>query len=199
MKNLTLITGGARCGKSRLAETLAYESRLPVYYLATMPRIDGDTEQFQRIEKHRRRRPASWSTVECSMQVVPAIEGLSLGPAAAILDCLSLEVTSVMLQNGAEVDPYSTEDLVEHSVKCILDAMQLRNDIHFYVVTNETGWGIVPENPLARAFRDFLGTANQRFAQAAEDVYLMCAGLKIQLKPQPNDRALPQSCEYLVP
>ncbi len=182
MKNLTLITGGARCGKSRFAEAMAKESGLPVHYLATMPKFESDLEQERRIEKHRRRRPDHWITVECSMQVVSAIEDLPTGPSVAILDCLSLEVTSVMLQNGGEEDPYGTEQLVSTAIHEMLRAIGHRADVTFLVVTNETGWGIVPENALARAFRDFLGVANQEFAEAADRVYLMCAGLKLQLK-----------------
>ncbi|MBY0552245.1 MAG: bifunctional adenosylcobinamide kinase/adenosylcobinamide-phosphate guanylyltransferase [Candidatus Obscuribacterales bacterium] len=183
MNNLTLITGGVRCGKSALAEKLAAEAALPVHYLATMPRIEADLEQQARLERHRRRRPESWHTIECASRLPSAIRELPSGPAVALLDCLSLEVTNVMLLNGGEHNPYGTEDLVIRLVEETIEAIGDRSDISFLVVTNETGWGIVPESALGRAFRDFLGTANQEFARAASRVILVCAGLKLQLKP----------------
>lgn len=183
MNNLTLITGGVRCGKSALAESMAVETALPVHYLATMPRIDSDLEQQMRLERHRRRRPESWNTIECASRLPSAIRELPAGPAVALLDCLSLEVTNVMLLNGGEDKPYDTEALVLRLVEETIEAIGDRPDISFFVVTNETGWGIVPESALGRAFRDFLGTANQEFAKAASQVFLVCAGLKLQLKP----------------
>lgn len=88
-----------------------------------------------------------------------------------------------MLLNGGEDNPYGTEELVIRLVEETIEAIGDRSDISFLVVTNETGWGIVPESALGRAFRDFLGTANQEFAKAAAQVILVCAGLKLQLKP----------------
>lgn len=182
MNNLTFITGGARSGKSQLAETLAVKRGLPVSYLATMPRYDADREQTERINRHRQRRPACWQTIECSMQLSAAIERLAPGPSVAIIDCLSLEVTSLMLLNGGEQDPYSTEAIVESAMQNVLESIEKRTDIDFIVVTNETGWGIVPDNALARAFRDFLGMVNQRFATAAGRAYLMCSGISVLIK-----------------
>lgn len=183
MKNLTLITGGVRCGKSALAESIAHGKALPVYYLATMPRIESDTEQCARIEKHRRRRPSEWKTIECSNGLSKAIVSLPAGPAVALIDCLSLEVTNIMLANGGEDDPYKTETLVSHTVSDVLSAIESRPDVSFLVVTNETGWGVVPESALGRAFRDFLGSANQEFAKRSDEVFLVCSGIKLQLKP----------------
>ena len=182
MKNLTLITGGVRSGKSLLAESLANESRLPVHFLATMPLREDDLEQVRRIEKHRRRRPTAWHTIECGACLVAAVESLAPGPAIAILDCLALAITNVMLQNDGEQDPYATEAIVGKAVGEIIGSIEKRPDISFIVVSNETGWGVVPESALGRAFRDFLGAANQEFAKVAERVYLVCAGLKLQLK-----------------
>lgn len=185
MNNLTLITGGVRCGKSVLAETMAAEAALPVYYLATMSPVESDQEQHLRLERHRRRRPESWNTIECAGRLPLAIRELPSGPAVALLDCLSLEVTNVMLSNGGEDKPFDTEEFVGLLVNETIAAVGDRSDILFIVVTNETGWGVVPESALGRAFRDFLGTANQEFARAASQVILVCAGLKLLLK-SPN-------------
>ncbi len=184
VKNLSLITGGVRSGKSSLAETLANEHKTPIYYLATMPRIIGDKEQDDRIDRHRSRRPSEWITVECPHSLVTVIDELpDEKPICCLVDCLSLFVTNLMLADRDLKDPYSTETLVLGSAEATLRAMERKSNAHFIVVTNEVGFGIVPETSLGRAFRDFLGLANQRFAHQAETVWLTCAGLPLRLKP----------------
>lgn len=192
VKNLTFITGGVRSGKSILAEDLAAEAGRPVYYLATMRIFDGDPEQLRRLEIHRSRRPADWQTVDAAFDAHDVVSGLPAGEATAIFDCLSLYVTNILLAtaDGVDIaydaagpsDPYLKETEVLQKIGSVLAAMEQRPEIDFVVVSNEVGWGVVPESSLGRCFRDFLGLANQEFAARARRVYLACSGLRLQLK-----------------
>lgn len=183
MKNLTLITGGVRSGKSRLAETLAENAQKQVYYLATMQRIVDDQEQDVRIDRHRSRRPNTWETVECPYKLNEAIMTLPADGGSVLIDCLSLFITNLMLKDETLKSPYDAEDFVLSSVDAVLLAIGAKPEFEFIVVTNEVGWGVVPETPLGRAFRDFLGIANQKFAHGADNVIMTCSGIPLRLKP----------------
>lgn len=187
MKNLTLITGATRSGKSSFAESMAKEKALDTYYLATMPIIKGDAEQAERIARHRARRPLSWITIESALDVSEQLQKIRSGKACVVLDCLSLFVTNLMLGNtdqSVPQDPYAKENIVLQAVNLLLATIEKRSDLEVLVVTNEVGWGVVPETSLGRAFRDFLGQANQQVANAADSVFLCCVGQNIQLKPK---------------
>ncbi len=182
-KNLTLITGGARSGKSELAEELARDSKVKVHYLATMALWTDDSEGVARIAKHRLRRPSDWTTIEAPLALAQVVSELPVGPGVVIIDCLSLYVSNLTLDGYQEdCDPYQREGPVVKSIQAVLSEIAKRKDLEFIAVTNEVGCGVVPENRLSRAYRDFLGTANQLFAQQAAVVWLLVAGLKLQLK-----------------
>ncbi|MBS1998552.1 MAG: bifunctional adenosylcobinamide kinase/adenosylcobinamide-phosphate guanylyltransferase [Cyanobacteria bacterium SZAS LIN-2] len=202
MKKLTLITGGARSGKSKLAEKLARNAHLPVVYLATMGRIEGDSELDSRIASHVSRRPKEWTTIEEPLMVTRVVEEL-VPPsvvsiksrsvennfrAICLIDCLSLFVSNLLLQGSYTSDSpvvrQHLEDRVLSEVDELLKAIKLRQDLAFIVVTNEVGMAVVPENALARSFRDLLGLANQRFAASAQDVHFCVSGLSLRLKTQ---------------
>ncbi|MBX9722883.1 MAG: bifunctional adenosylcobinamide kinase/adenosylcobinamide-phosphate guanylyltransferase [Candidatus Obscuribacterales bacterium] len=186
MKNLTFITGAVRSGKSLLAEELATKSGKPVYYLASMQILGEDPEQIRRLELHRARRPAEWKTIDAAFNLQQTIPDLPAQNACAIFDCLSLYITNMMIDTTGsgkeEGNPYDKENEIMSQIKLLLDAMAQRPDIEFIVVSNEVGWGVVPETVLGRAFRDFLGLANQQFAAQAQRAFLSCAGLRLQLK-----------------
>jgi len=202
---LTLITGGAKSGKSGFAEKLALDSGKPVYYFATMPHIAGDAEQEERIRKHRLRRPIEWHTFEVEREIDLAIEQLPTGDGVCIVDCVSLYVANLFFQfehrgfagrppsgsslktTSASSRPRSSrfsslENAVNESIQNLIGATGKRADKRFVVVTSEVGFGIVPDNEKARRFRDLLGDANQALARAADTVWLSCAGLQIKLK-----------------
>lgn len=196
MKNLTFITGAARSGKSVLAEELASKSGKPVFYFATMQVQSDDPEQVRRLDLHRIRRPQSWTTVDAPFDAHLLFPSTPSG-AVVVFDCLSLYVTNLLIKNTqddvkvhdsaggvtqANGDPYSREDDILSHIDLLLDSMQKRSDVEFIVVTNEVGWGIVPEYKLARAFRDVLGLSNQKFAAASHQAYLCCSGLRVPLK-----------------
>ncbi len=183
MKNLTLITGGARSGKSKLAEEMAIASQLPVIYLATMEVWANDKEGVDRVRRHKQRRPDNWTTLEVPLDVTEAVNSLAYGPAIVILDCLSVYVSNLLLNRyeGGQ-DPYLYESDIATAVDRLLSAISAHAEKKFILVTNEVGFGVVPETVLGRAYRDFLGYANQWVAQIADDVRLMCSGLQIRLK-----------------
>lgn len=187
MKNLTLIVGGARSGKSTLAEKIGRQAQAPVFYFATMHERADDPEQCRRIERHQSRRPSEWQTVVVDQNLPVAIAQVKTVPSMVIVDCLSLYVADFLMRQfggsarGDQV--YECEDPLMKHLADVLDAMQAADAIQFVVVSNEVGSGVVPESALGRAYRDLLGAANQMFAERADTVYFMCVGIPMQLKP----------------
>lgn len=165
----TLVLGGARSGKSDFALGLVERHAGARVYLATAEA--GDGEMAARIARHRRRRENGWSTLEEPLDLAAALA--SAGGAAVLVDCLTLWVSNLM---GAGRD-------VERAADALVAALPaLTGPVVF--VSNEVGSGIVPDNALARAFRDHAGAVNQRVAAAAARVYLVAAGLPLLLKDQ---------------
>ena len=182
-KNLTLITGGARAGKSELAESLANEHGSTVHYLATMRRWPDDREGAERIERHRQRRPAGWKTIEVDLGLDRAVKDLPAGPGCVLIDCLSVYVSNLLLAGYCDQEnPFDRQPVIVESIDNLLDAIGSRQDLDFLTVTNEVGWGVIPQTILGRAYRDLLGIANKTFAREAASVWLMCSGLKLKLK-----------------
>jgi adenosylcobinamide kinase/adenosylcobinamide-phosphate guanylyltransferase len=171
---LTLVTGGARSGKSAYAQQLAASAGSRVLFVATAEPKDEDMRQ--RIERHRASRPADWQTLEEPLSVAVALRSRFGGASRAqgplvLLDCVTLLVSNLLLA-GRPVQP-EIEALI---------AWQQQSGARMIAVTNEVGLGIVPDNALARQYRDELGLANQALAAAAGTVVLMVAGLPIAIK-----------------
>lgn len=163
-----LITGGARAGKSRFAQAQAQAlGQERVSFVATAEALDEEMQQ--RIAKHRAERPPAWETLEAPLEVAQAVQ--QARHRVVLLDCLTLWVSNLMLAERAVLPA------VEH-----LLAIRAQTGRTLLVVSNEVGLGIVPENPLARRYRDLLGAANQRIAQEAQQVYLLVAGIPVQIK-----------------
>jgi adenosylcobinamide kinase/adenosylcobinamide-phosphate guanylyltransferase len=172
---LVLVLGGARAGKSSFALRLAQERARDgaVCFIATAQALDA--EMTERIARHREERPANWKTIEEPYDLDKAL--LQAGEAnVVIVDCLTLFVSNWLLRAG------DCEPLIHDVVQRFLATTksQTRTVI---CVSNEVGLGIVPDNPLGRTFRDLLGHVNQQFAEAADEVYLLVAGLPLRLKP----------------
>jgi len=187
VKNLTLITGAVRSGKSLFAEQLATKYGGAVLYIATMPHLPGDAEQSQRIDRHQSRRPAHWTTVERPYDLPAAIAAAPPETQQCIIDCLPVYISNALLRAcdfRDDAEPYEHEGAIFAEVDAIIAALSARDNVRFFLVTNEVGWGVVPETSLGRAFRDFVGIANQRLAAQAEEVWLTCVGLPLRLKPQ---------------
>ncbi|MCB6179004.1 bifunctional adenosylcobinamide kinase/adenosylcobinamide-phosphate guanylyltransferase [Rhodobacter sp. Har01] len=165
---LTLVTGGARSGKSRFAEGLARASGLPRRYLATAQAFDA--EMAQRIARHRDDRGTGWETVEAPLDLCPALAAAA-ADSVTLIDCVTLWLTNHML---AGHDLQAQADMLFSSLAACRGKV--------IVVSNEVGWGIVPENALARAFRDEQGRLSQRLAAEAGLVVAVIAGLPLALK-----------------
>ncbi|WP_370882020.1 bifunctional adenosylcobinamide kinase/adenosylcobinamide-phosphate guanylyltransferase [Labrys wisconsinensis] len=163
---MTLVLGGARSGKSAHAEGLVAALPPPWTYIATAQAFDA--EMRERIAEHRRRRDARWATLEAPLDLAGALAAAQ-GP--VLVDCLTLWLTNLML---AEVD----RDAAFAALEAALDAAPRP----VVLVSNEVGLGIVPDNALARAFRDEAGRLNQRLARRAERVLFLVAGLPMVVK-----------------
>ena len=183
MKSI-LIVGGARSGKSHFAQELALKSGKPVLFVATA--VAGDEEMRQRIEEHRRTRPAAWSTLEVTTHVGNEISQKIGGAQMEIVDCITLLISNIFGQYADETGEQIDAPLVEKEVISEISELEEcinRLDASFIMVTNEVGMGLVPANQMGRLYRDLLGKANQFLAQRADEIYLMMAGLPVPIKP----------------
>lgn len=170
-----LVTGGARSGKSRHAESLMTG---PVTYLAPGPAHD-DADWATRIAAHRARRPADWTTVESHdlVGVLARTEG------DLLVDCLGTWLTALLDQRGLwDASAEEVTDLIGRTADDAADVLGLRGQgMDTVLVTNEVGLGVVPEHRSGRLFRDLLGLVNQRVAAACDEVHLVVAGRVIRL------------------
>lgn len=185
---LTLILGGARSGKSRLAETMAAESGESVVYVATAEALDE--EMAARIKEHRANRPADWNTIEAPQGVGAAVRERAGKPDFVLLDCITLLANNLFgreVRDDPEV-PHGAEMQLMAEIESILEAYEAVGG-QWAVVSNEVGLGLVPPYPLGRAYRDALGLANQRLAEAADGVVLMVAGQPLWIKGNPGSES----------
>lgn len=176
-----LIIGGARSGKSRLAEQTAIESELPVTVIATAEALDP--EMAARIERHRADRPTEWHTVEAPRGLADTLRRECAEGRCVVVDCLTMWLANLM--NGAEhLDaPHDADKLTE----LVAEREALASALpelpgHIILVANEVGLGVVPETPLGRLFRDEAGRLNQELAALCARVTLVTAGLPLLLK-----------------
>jgi adenosylcobinamide kinase / adenosylcobinamide-phosphate guanylyltransferase len=167
---LTLLTGGARAGKSAIAVRMAKEWTAPWTVIATAePR---DAEMTERIARHRAERPAEWETIEEPVALAETLRKLD-APTCVIVDCLTLWVSN-LFEHGA-----TDEEIVGLAREAA--AIASSRAAPAIAVTNEVGLGIVPNTAVARRFRDALGGANAIFAEAADQAYLVVAGRLLPL------------------
>ena len=169
MAQIDLVLGGARSGKSAFAEKKVLKTSLKPIYIATAEVFD--TEMESRIKVHQQRRDGQWHTIECPIELSAALKTLNEEGNIILVDCLTLWLSNLML-NDYDIETYWC-DLLSHLQN---------NQSHIVFVANEVGLSIVPENKLARQFRDFAGELNQRIASCADNVYFIAAGLPITLK-----------------
>lgn len=179
-RELTLILGGARSGKSTYAETQAAQHGEHVLYVATAEA--WDEEMRARIAAHRRQRPPTWRTVEAPRQPGAAIAAaLTPETRCVLLDCLTLLANNVIIALPEGCDERAASAALNAELDLLLEAYHQSNAAWF-IVSNEVGLGIVPAYPLGRLYRDALGRANQRLAAVAGHVVFMVAGLPMTLK-----------------
>ncbi|MCB2111546.1 MAG: bifunctional adenosylcobinamide kinase/adenosylcobinamide-phosphate guanylyltransferase [Defluviimonas sp.] len=168
MGKTILITGGARSGKSRIAETMALSLGDCAVYVATAEALDA--EMAERILQHQARRGSQWRTHAAARDLAAALRATD-GQGPRLVDCLTMWLSNLMLADL----PW------ESAADALLAALRGQRDPVVFV-TNEVGMGIVPDNPLARAFRDAAGSLNQRIAAACDEVYLAVSGLPLKVK-----------------
>ncbi|WP_337153955.1 bifunctional adenosylcobinamide kinase/adenosylcobinamide-phosphate guanylyltransferase [Pseudomonas protegens] len=168
---LQLILGGARSGKSRLAEKLAGDSALAVTYIATSQPLDG--EMNQRIAHHRERRPAHWGLIEEPLELARVLQESAGEGRCLLVDCLTLWLTNLLMLEAPERLAAEREALLH----CLAN---LPGEIIF--VSNETGMGVVPLGELTRRYVDEAGWLHQALAERCQRVVLTVAGLPLTLK-----------------
>lgn len=207
---LIMVTGGARSGKSTFAQKLTLQQEtlhpdITVVYLATA--LAGDAEMRRRVDLHRRNRPSRWLTVEEPWDLEAALDTIPGDCGIVLVDCLTVWLSNLLLRSLEESDlSLSEEDSSWNSVKeqkgddssFNLAESELEEQIYKKVdvflekagqgsyttilVTNEVGWGVVPEHYLGRLFRDIAGKVNQQIAARADTVYLITSGIPLKLK-----------------
>lgn len=172
-KEIILITGGARSGKSKYAEQRAAALGLRRLYVATAEARDD--EMARRIAAHQKRRGSAWTTVEEPVQLAETLLAWRGRMDCVLVDCLTLWLSNLLFRDD--------ENQVEEKVEALVRSLP-QLDFPVVFVTNEVGAGIVPDNPLARQFRDLAGWTNQRIAAAANEVVLMVAGIPMVIKKE---------------
>lgn len=164
-----LVIGGARSGKSRYAQQRAEASGLRRIFIATAQAFDA--EMRDRIDRHRDDRGRDWETVECPLALAEAITAHAAQDALLLVDCLTLWTSNLIL---SDADCFAATTVLVEALG--------QADGPVILVTNEVGLGIVPDNALARRFRDEAGIVNQRIAAAVPEVQLLTAGIALRLK-----------------
>lgn len=180
---IILVTGGARSGKSSFAEKLAAGLGASVGYIATAQVYDE--EMGYRVKLHQQRRPASWQTYEAPYWADKAITEAAESHKVLLFDCITLYLSNLLcLIPEDELSDERAYAMLNEQMAKLLAAAQAaaRQGTTTIFVTNEVGAGIVPENKLARLYRDLSGLANQKLAAAAEDVYAVIAGIPVNIK-----------------
>lgn len=177
---ITLVTGGARSGKSRFAEAL-YKDVKDVVYIATSKVTD--TEMRERVKLHQESRPGEWRTYEGNYDLQNSIGEEK----NYLLDCITVLTSNIMFDISKDIEyiDYNLQREIENTV--ILEVEKLINEIrlknyNLVLVTNEVGDSIVPEHHVSRVFRDIQGRVNQRIALSADEVYLVCCGIPVKIK-----------------
>lgn len=180
MAEIILVLGGARSGKSQFAQQLAQRiAGSEVLFVATAEA--GDHEMARRIASHRAARPAGWTTLEAPFDLGAALSRTNVRPRAVLVDCLTLLVSNVLFRGGDDSRPDAAERSVAQEINSLLAACESSPGT-VIIVSGEVGLGLVPESALGRLYRDLLGWTNQAVAAQAATVYLLVAGLPVDLK-----------------
>ena len=178
MAEITLVTGGCRSGKSRYAREIAESLPGPRVFVATCPLLDD--EMRTRIDRHRQEREAAgWDTIEETTDLAGTIRGAA-DYDVILVDCLTLWVNNLMYEAGEQDRELTEDDMVEQANRLLEACGQRHGTVLF--VTNEVGMSIVPENALARRYRDLIGRCNQTIAAHSDVVALVSCGIPLELK-----------------
>ena len=182
---IILCSGGARSGKSEFAEQLALSLKGRKAYVATGQAFDD--EMKDRIKKHQMRRGKEWITFEIPLHLHKNWEQIKNVSDVILIDCLTMFTSNHVFAHGdinTQEDANRIESIILEELRLLLQDINNSNDKTVIFVTNEIGLGIVPENKLARYFRDITGRVNREVASAANKMYLTISGVTIELKSQ---------------
>lgn len=182
---IILCSGGARSGKSEFAERLALATKGQKAYVATGQAFDE--EMVDRIKKHQERRGKIWNNFEVPLHLADEWENISQSADVILIDCLTMFTTNHMMAYGSirgQEDANRLEQTILSELDNLLDSIQSCEGKTVIFVTNEIGLGIVPDNKLARYFRDIAGRVNRAVASVADKLYLTISGVTIELKSQ---------------
>lgn len=182
---IILCSGGARSGKSEFAEQLALSLKGRKAYVATGQAFDD--EMKDRIKKHQLRRGKEWITFEIPLHLHKNWEQIKNVSDVILIDCLTMFTSNHVFAHGdinTQEDSNRIESIILEELRLLLQDINNSNDKTIIFVTNEIGLGIVPENKLARYFRDITGRVNREVASAANKMYLTISGVTIELKSQ---------------
>lgn len=182
---IILCSGGARSGKSEFAEQLALSLKGRKAYVATGQAFDD--EMKDRIKKHQMRRGKEWITFEIPLHLHENWEQIKNVSDVILIDCLTMFTSNHVFAHGdinTQEDANRIESIILKELRLLLHEINNSNNKTVIFVTNEIGLGIVPENKLARYFRDITGRVNREVASAANKMYLTISGVTIELKSQ---------------
>ncbi len=184
MGKIILVTGGARSGKSTFAERYVAKYGNKIGYIATAQIYDEEMEY--RVQLHQNRRPKEWATFESPFDAQNIVLEQGNSYDMFLFDCMTIYISNILskVDDLAEFD--KIYELVVGKVNELIKAIR-ESSTTVVIVTNEVGAGIVPENKLARIYRDLSGLANQMLAEAAEDVYLVVSGMPVNIKKLKED------------
>lgn len=177
---ITLVTGGARSGKSKFAENI-YKDKEDVVYIATSKVYDSEMED--RVANHVATRPSIWRTFEGNYNLVEAIGEEE----NYLLDCITVLTSNIMFDYTKDIERIDQElqEKIENDIfenlEELIDGLR-KNNFNLVIVTNEVGDSIVPEHHISRVFRDMQGRLNQKLASISDEAYLVCCGLPVKLK-----------------
>jgi adenosylcobinamide kinase/adenosylcobinamide-phosphate guanylyltransferase len=168
---LTFVIGGIKSGKTKFALKKAEELNSgKLYYIATARAVDE--EMKDRIERHRIERGEKWITIEEPIEVDKVLKTIPKG-SVIIIDCLTTWLTNLLIENY---------DVEEKTNKLLDILLKTKTDLDLFLISNEVGLGIIPDNPLARKFIDLSGNLHQKVAQIADEVYFIICGCEIKVK-----------------
>lgn len=168
---LAFVIGGIKSGKTKFALKKAEELKTgKLYYIATARAVDE--EMKERIERHKRERGEKWITIEEPIEVDGVLKKIPKG-SIIIIDCLTTWLTNLLVENY---------DVEEKTNKLLDILLKIKTDLDLFLISNEVGLGIIPDNPLARKFIDLSGNLHQKVAQIADEVYFILCGCEIKVK-----------------
>jgi adenosylcobinamide kinase/adenosylcobinamide-phosphate guanylyltransferase len=177
VKEIVLIIGGCRSGKSRYALELASQvtEKNNIFIATLMP---GDDEMKARVQRHQKERDQHWKTFEAPIRLPEAVNDHGRRGNVVVVDCLTLWLSNLLLESD-------DQQSIEEQIHALIQALETAQ-CPIFLVSNEVGTGIVPENRLARLFRDIAGLANQKVAACADSVIWMVAGIPVLVKNPPQ-------------